>query len=150
MQASIENYVAHRPPALLLDKLLEAQESSIRCEVTITEDSFLCDGGKVPAYAAIEYIAQSIACYAGVGAADKGAPAKLGFLLGVRKFKSKRPYFKVGDTLVIESSLVFNEENIGSFNGKVSINSEEVVTALLTTYEPTESHLSQLKESLNV
>ncbi|MCL2160512.1 MAG: hotdog family protein [Betaproteobacteria bacterium] len=97
----IIDYLPHRPPMVLLDRLVEAGESRIVCEVTLQVDSPFCDGAAVPGWVGIEYMAQTVGVLTGWRALAKHSPVKVGFLVGTRQYQSHVPQFHVGDTLRI-------------------------------------------------
>ncbi|MDR0247310.1 MAG: 3-hydroxylacyl-ACP dehydratase [Burkholderiales bacterium] len=97
----IADYLPHRPPMVLLDRIVEAAESRIVCEVTLQVDSPFCDGAAVPGWVGIEYMAQTVGALAGWRALEKQLPVKIGFLVGTRHYQSHVSQFRVGDALRI-------------------------------------------------
>jgi len=95
----IVDYLPHRPPMVLLDRVVEAAETHIVCEVALQVDSPFCDGAAVPGWVGIEYMAQTIGVLAGWRALAKQLPVKIGFLVGTRQYQSHVPQFRVGDVL---------------------------------------------------
>ena len=81
--------VPHRPPLLLVDRLLEIAEESGVVEAKMTGASLLADeSGRVDPLAAVELMAQACAAVKGYRDRQNGllTPGK-GFLVGVRKFQ---------------------------------------------------------------
>lgn len=97
----IIDYLPHRPPMVLLDRIIEATGIHIVCETTLHVDSPFCDGAAVPGWVGIEYMAQTIGVLAGWRALEKQLPVKVGFLVGTRNFQSHVPHFRVGSVLRI-------------------------------------------------
>ncbi|MDR2244388.1 MAG: 3-hydroxylacyl-ACP dehydratase [Burkholderiales bacterium] len=95
----IVDYLLHRPPMVLLDRVIEAAESHIVCEAAIQVDSPFCDGAAVPGWVGIEYMAQTIGVLAGWRALAKQLPVRIGFLVGTRHYQSHAPQFPVGEVL---------------------------------------------------
>jgi predicted hotdog family 3-hydroxylacyl-ACP dehydratase len=95
----IADYLPHRPPMLLLDRVVEASELRIVCETAIQVDSPFCSGAAVPGWVGIEYMAQAVGVLAGWRARQKQLPVKIGFLVGTRHYRSHVPQFHVGDGL---------------------------------------------------
>ena len=89
---------------LLLDRIVEATETHIICEVTIKVDSPFCDGAAVPGWVGIEYMAQTIGTFDGWRALAKQLPVRIGFLVGTRHYQSHVPQFRVGDVLRITAN----------------------------------------------
>ncbi|MDR2174287.1 MAG: hypothetical protein LBE32_08870 [Burkholderiales bacterium] len=97
----VVDYLPHRPPMVLLDRLVEASESHTVCEVTLQIDSPFCDGAAVPGWVGIEYMAQTVGVLAGWRALERQLPVRIGFLVGTRHYQSHVSQFHAGDTLRI-------------------------------------------------
>ncbi|MDR2014999.1 MAG: hypothetical protein LBP99_05175 [Azoarcus sp.] len=95
----IADYLPHRPPMLLLDRVIEAAESHIVCEATLQVDSPFCDGAAVPGWVGVEYMAQAVGVLAGWRALARQLPIRLGFLVGTRHYRSHVPQFRVSEVL---------------------------------------------------
>ena len=68
----IVELVPHRPPMLLLDRVLSYDGECVVCETVLEPESPFVDEGEVPAIVGIEYMAQTIAAGAGLSRARKG------------------------------------------------------------------------------
>lgn len=134
----IAELVPHAAPMLLLDRVVEAGEDRMVCEVTIRADALFCDGEKVGAWVGIEYMAQTIAAMAGWRAKLRGWPVRIGFLLGTRKYTSHAGDFKVGDCLRIEAVReVEAETGIGAVQCHIfSLDDRPLAEAMLTVFQP--------------
>ena len=132
----IVELVPHRPPMLLLDRVLSYDGDCVVCETVLGPDSPFAEQGEVPAVVGIEYMAQTIAAGAGLSARDKGDQAgRMGFLLGCRNLSIAVDSFQVGDRLTIEARRTWGENQIGSFACKVQRGSEVLVEGALTVYQ---------------
>ena len=109
----IEQVIKHRLPMRLVDKLLTFDDTSAQTEITISHNSLFFDeeAGGVPSYIGIEYMAQTIAAYAGANDLSKNVEPKLGFLLGTRKYKPAVPFFKEGQVLTLETKKVVQDSS---------------------------------------
>jgi predicted hotdog family 3-hydroxylacyl-ACP dehydratase len=132
----IEALLAHRPPMLLLDKVVGYDDTSLLASVTITESSLLLGPHGVPGHVAIEYMAQACGAFAGAIALDGGTAVKIGFLLGTRMCKVSVPWFRIGDRLLISASLVFRDEQMAVFDCKIEIDGKLAAEAQLKVYQP--------------
>lgn len=112
----IADYLPHRPPMLLLDRLVEAAESHIVCETLLRVDSPFCDGAAVPGWVGIEYMAQTVGVLAGWRALERQLPIKIGFLVGTRHYRSHVPQFHVGETLRVTA-----DEDLSTDDGLVAM-----------------------------
>ncbi|MDR0771497.1 MAG: hypothetical protein LBE75_09965 [Burkholderiales bacterium] len=109
----ITDYLPHRPPMLLLDRVVEAAESRIVCEVTLQVDSPFCDGAAVPGWVGVEYMAQTVGVLAGWRALEKRLPVKIGFLVGARHYRSHVPQFRAGEVLrVTAETELMNDDGL--------------------------------------
>eukprot|EP00487_Bulimina_marginata_P007327 TRINITY_DN28229_c0_g1_i1.p1 TRINITY_DN28229_c0_g1~~TRINITY_DN28229_c0_g1_i1.p1 ORF type:complete len:105 (+),score=8.43 TRINITY_DN28229_c0_g1_i1:86-400(+) len=93
----IEQVVPHSAPMILLNKLVSYDKNSAQCEVTISVHSpFYSETVKgVPSYIGCEYMAQTIAAFAGAWANDHGEAVNIGFLMALEKYKTQQPLFKL-------------------------------------------------------
>ena len=133
---SIEELLKHRPPMLLLDKVVGYDDAGIVASVVISESSLLVTPEGVPGHVAIEYMAQACGAYAGAMALDAGTPVKIGFLLGTRMCRVLVPWFRVGDRLLVSASIVFHDEQLAAFDCKIEIGGRLVAEAQLKVYQP--------------
>jgi predicted hotdog family 3-hydroxylacyl-ACP dehydratase len=101
---------------VLLDRLIEAAEKRIVCEVAIQVDSPFCDGAAVPGWIGIEYMAQTVGVLAGWRALEKQLPVKVGFLVGTRHYQSHVSRFQVGEVLRVTA-----EEELTADDGLVAM-----------------------------
>ena len=98
----LEYLLPHRPPMILLDRLVESNGPASACEVTIGPHSMFVEAAGVPAFVGIEYMAQAVAAHGGYQAYQADEPIGLGLLLGTRQLKLYCQYFELGQTLRIQ------------------------------------------------
>jgi predicted hotdog family 3-hydroxylacyl-ACP dehydratase len=133
----IRALVPHAGCMVLLDRVIAADEESLRAEVSIRSDSLFCTAAGVGAWVGLEYMAQAVAAYAGYAARARGEAVKVGFLLGTRRFDCSRPFFPVGTRLEVCIQRVFQSENgMGSFECRINDSAAEIASATLTVYQP--------------
>lgn len=129
-------FVLHREPMLLLDRLIDIGHDFACCEWLEGRSAFADAGGNVPAYVGIEQMAQCIAVHAGARARIEGEPPPLGFLLGTRLFRSSIACFEPDLTYVAYcKELVRDSNGMGSFACELRLNGESIATANLTVVE---------------
>lgn len=135
----IEEVVPHRGAMLLLDRLLAHDEGLMVVAAVVREDNVFADTEGVPIWVGIEYMAQTIAAWAGCRARQFNEPVKLGFLLGTRRFECAAGYFRFGQILHVEARREFAAENgMGMFACRILADDVEVATANVLVYEPTD------------
>ncbi|MEG3767548.1 3-hydroxylacyl-ACP dehydratase, partial [Alteromonas sp. 14N.309.X.WAT.G.H12] len=85
----------------------------------------------------IEYMAQSIAAFAGANDLDSGREKKVGFLLGSRKYTSTIPVYGKGCALHISVQRLFQEESgLGVFDCHIFLSENTVSTAKVNVFQP--------------
>ncbi|RYF71025.1 MAG: hypothetical protein EOO29_30780 [Comamonadaceae bacterium] len=134
----IENYVPHRGAMLLLDRLLAADDESAVAEVTVPRDGvFLHDAG-MPSWVGIEYMAQTVAAWAGWQALQKGRAVQIGFLLGSRRYETSQAFFAPGTRLSVSVRCeLMGDNGLGMFNCRIEADGEkELATARISVFEP--------------
>lgn len=136
---ALEQLISHRPPMILLSRFVAADERSACCEVDIKSSCLLFQSELqgVPSYAGLEYMAQTIACYAGAQALAHGTDVKIGFLLGSRKYEPSIPVFPCGWTLSITAEKVVMEESgLSVFACQIFHQEQLLVKANINVFQP--------------
>lgn len=140
---TLEELLPHRPPMVLLDDVesFDAEAKRLTARVGITPGRMFFDRGLdgVPAWAAIEYMAQASAALAGCWdkhiAPDR--PVRPGLLLGTRKLELKLECFASGKTYHVTAAEAFSDSDAASFACSiVDDEGREVATANLNAYRP--------------
>lgn len=139
---AIEHVVPHAHPMILIDELLEYDDSKALCQLTITESSnfYNSDTQSVPNYVAIEYMAQSIAAFANANEKDKGGEVSIGFLVSSRKLKVLVKEFSLASTLLVTVEQLYSEENgLSAFDCKIEQADQIVVEAKINIFQPNDA-----------
>lgn len=135
---SIDDFVVHRPPMRLLHRVISVTENDALAEMTVTPDNpFFEPGRGLPAYVGLEMMAQAIAIIDGAQRRNNGLPAKLGFLLGCRRYLSRCASFAPGLRLMIAATKVFGEGDMLAFDCRIDDDGGEVAVANIKVYAPT-------------
>jgi len=101
---------------VLLTRIVGHTERRTVCIAEIPAMSIFADAdGGVPAWAAVEYMAQCIAAHGGLRARAKGDAVPLGFLLGSRSIALHTARFAPGQRLEVEAAHVWGEHDFFSF-----------------------------------
>jgi 3-hydroxyacyl-[acyl-carrier-protein] dehydratase len=124
----------HRHPFLLIDRVLEADETRFRVlkNVTYNEPYFpghFPDYPVMPGVLLLEAMAQ--AAVASLAKRPELKPGALAFLAGVEEARFKKPVFP-GDTLILEGELLFFRRRIGKVRVRALVGEEERAVAVLT------------------
>jgi len=108
----VSDLVPHRPPALLLDRILELSASHCVALVRVEPDAwYLQADGTAPAWVGLEWMAQTISAFSGNRHRLEGRPPRIGFLLGSRSYEAFVPAFAVGMELEVEAEVLFLDES---------------------------------------
>jgi len=112
----IEHVLPHAGRMVLLSRVVDHAERRTVCVAEIPATSIFADeSGGVPAWVALEYMAQCIAAHGGLRARAKGDAVPLGFLLGSRSIALHTVRFEPGQRLEVEAAHVWGEHDFFSF-----------------------------------
>lgn len=110
---NIQNYLPHRNPMLMVDKVLEISQDKAETKFLIKKENILVGENKFSEAGLIENIAQT--CSAIVGQnffEDESSKVKLiGFITNIKKINIHQ-LPKVGDEIITKAKLVSQYENI--------------------------------------
>lgn len=114
MQYSPEQLLPHAAPMILLDEILEANQTSLRAALRVPKNGLFNDpvyNGNIPAWVGIEYMAQAVAAHAGYLNRVNGEPPTIGFLLGSRLYQSNVASFECDTYLTISVEEILKGDN---------------------------------------
>ena len=136
----------HEEPMILIDDIIgySIEEKWLKTCVTIREDSLFFDKtlNGVDSVVGIEYMAQTIGCYAYFR--KKLSEPKIGFLLGTRLYNNAIKTFELGKTYYILVKEVFVAE-IYSFECFIyNDKDEEVASATINVYQNEDENIEEL------
>ena len=138
MKYDLEKILPHNHPMILIDDIKEINidERYLIAEVVISEDKIFFDKSinGVPYLSGIEYMAQTIGCYA-FYRAQRTEP-KLGFLLGTRSYKNNIEKFENGKKYTIKASEIYGDTELVSFECLIYKEGEECARAVINAYQP--------------
>ena len=133
----LEKILPHKKPMILIDDVIgySVEEGWLKSVVTISKDSKFFDEtlGGISSLVGIEYMAQTIGCYA-YFKAGAGIPIH-GFLLGTRLYNNKYEIFKENDTLEILVKEIYSGDEITSFECFIFNQVDEVASATVNVYQ---------------
>ena len=136
-EGPITSLVPHRPPMLLIDRVIADDAEQIRVEAIIKPDQLFVSPEGLPAWVGVELMAQTIASFAGLRALEKNEPVRLGFLLGTRRYECSRPFFAVGARLEIEARQeLVGANGLAVFFCTIFLGDEVLATAQLNAFQP--------------
>lgn len=107
--------IPHSGKMAQLKRIIDYGEDWIRAEADLTADNIFAENGRIPAWAALEILAQGIAALAGIRAEQAGEPVRPGFLLGTRKFTASVAHLPLTTvTINVQESMV-DERGFGVY-----------------------------------
>jgi predicted hotdog family 3-hydroxylacyl-ACP dehydratase len=131
------------PEAIVIDAIVEHSAVRSIAVANVSERSTYCEGSGVPAWAGIEYMAQTIAAHAGLEARARGEPPELGFLLGTRAYSTSVEEFPIGSRLTVSVEPEVVDARFAAFKCVIALD-RVVATAVVTTYRPAVEELASL------
>lgn len=138
-----ERYIKHRRAMLLVDEVLnvtlEAEHQRIITRSTLNSSCvfFEKELTAIPAWAGLEFLAQSAAILVGIDDEQKGLRIQLGFLLGSRNYESHCQGFNINSTITVDVSTDYQDGDIRVFSGCILDEQGNVLAeGSLTAFRP--------------
>lgn len=142
------DYLPHELPMVMVETVLDVGREHAECEATVSKQGvlapFINQNDAIPAWFAIEMMAQTIGVWCGWHAVQHGGKPRLGLLLGSRAFKSAVSEFPCGGKLKTSVHLLLRDEKLANFDCRVELDGNTVITAKLNVYEPDDKEIVRL------
>lgn len=142
------DYLPHELPMVLVETVHGVGDDHASCEVLVSKDGilapFINESNVIPAWFAIEMMAQTIGVWCGWHALKQNKQPRLGLLLGTRAFKSSISEFPIGSRLFIFINLRLRDNKLANFDCRIELDGKTVTQAKLNVYEPDDSEIAQL------
>lgn len=133
----IADLMSHRPPSLLLDRILDL--SPTRCVALVRVEPgawYLQADGTAPAWVGLEWMAQAASAFSGHRHRLAGHAPRIGFLLGTRSYEARVASFPVGTELEVEAEAIYlDETGLSAFTCEVRHSGETLARARLKAIE---------------
>lgn len=122
--------------SVLLDKVLDVTEESIRCLASVRLGDLYVGPNGVGSIVCLEWMAQAIATYVGVEKKIMGRGITKGYLLSCRELCLDITWLDIGDEFVVSATVVRNGgSNLGSFACDVFRGKDKVASGTLNVYQ---------------
>jgi len=134
---AIGELIPHSGPMSLLDRVLEHSQERTICRVDPSGSAVLArPDGSVPAWVALEYMAQCVAVHGGLAARSVGKALRPALLLGSRRVRFDARDFAPGDILRVTAHHHAGESGLVVFECDVARESDAdaLVQARLNVY----------------
>ncbi|MEZ8144571.1 3-hydroxydecanoyl-ACP dehydratase [Enterovibrio norvegicus FF-33] len=144
----IKQLVPHRAPMLYLNKMVDAGKSFAHCQARPNTDHHFFDTKQqgLPSWVGIELMAQTIAAWSGFHYYQKGQSPVIGFLVGSRRYQTVTAFFARNQVLDIHVDEVMSHEGVSVFSCKIESNGALLASSQLSTFEPSNAELTQIKQ----
>lgn len=144
------SYLPHETPMVFIEKVHSVDDEGAVCEVCVSRDGvlapFLTPPGELPAWFAIEIMAQTIGVWKGWHGARLKQEPRLGMLLGSRGFTSVLAAYPDGSRLIVSVTRLLQDDKLASFECRVTLDGEDVIQARLNVYQPDDMELRLLRQ----
>lgn len=136
----VPSLLPHSGPMVLIGEPARFDGTWAEASVRIGEDSlFYMAGHGVPSWVGIEYMAQTIALYAGIGRRQAGKDIQIGLLIGCRRYEVEAEYFRLGSQICIHVDEVWRDSQMAVFECTISDNGEQLAKAQLNVFSPNDA-----------
>jgi predicted hotdog family 3-hydroxylacyl-ACP dehydratase len=137
-EMALDAWIPHRGAMQLLDRIVHVDAENAVAELRVPADGLFNQDGQVPAWIGIEYMAQTISAWAAGRHHQRGGEgAKLGLLLGSRRYTAHRGAFPAGATLRVSTHCeIIGDNGLGMFDCRIEMDGEEVAVAKVSVFEP--------------
>ena len=135
----IQEVIPHRGTMSLLTRIIAYSDDTISTTAEIRADNpFYIEQKGVPVCIGFEYMAQTMAAFAGLAALRDRVPVKLGVLVGCRRALCVRPFFNEGQKLRINATLDWESDGMGNFDARIfdDDTDEELMSGRVNVYQP--------------
>ena len=139
LELTPEKLLPHAHPMILLDAVDSYGEDFAQALVTPGPDSPFADpAGNVPSWVGMEYMAQTIAIFAGIQARQQGLPIKVGLLLGTRSYNIEVEQFCCHQLHSVHVQQIITDGSLSAFDCTISSvgNPAVLAQAVINAYQP--------------
>lgn len=143
----IQELIPHSGVMVLVDDIVEKKDDFISVKTLIKYDNPFLQDGKFPTFNTLEIMAQSLVVYRGLN--DKGSNARLGFLLGARRFEIIKPNLNIGDELITKTHISEDFDGMGVYESSVYVDDKLVASASISVFNPSQEQLDQILKASN-
>lgn len=135
-------YLPQRPPFVMIDDVLSADDKHAQATFTIAADNIFVENGFFTEPGLIENMAQTAGAGTGYTAKKEGRPTPMGYIAALRNVRIAR-LPSVSDTII---TTVQYEQKILNFHqakARVLANGEEIASSEFKIFVPTENTTRQ-------
>jgi len=113
----------------LLTHLVEVHETGATAATLTRRDDLFAEADGIPAWVGVEWLAQTVAAWAGFYAAASGKTPARGLLLGARRYRARVPVFAFDQRIRITMTIDFVADNgVTQVNGELHVSENDAMT----------------------
>lgn len=127
-EISITDLIPQRPPFVMVDRLIECDQTDAYAEMTIVVENIFLDNGVLSAAGMMENMAQSCAARMGCVNMMRGETVKIGLIGDIRNFEILRHPHK-DEKLTTHVHIVEDLMNLTLANVTMSVGNEIIASA---------------------
>ena len=122
----VSEILPHRGDSVLIDQIVDQGPNSILVSLIVGDSPWLCDGeGRVAPWVSIEYLAQTVAAFEGLMAAQAKQSQRPGFLVSVSSLSLPADPFQSGDRLWATSQRKLGRPGLRAVAHEASLHRED-------------------------
>jgi len=140
----VAELLPHGREAIVIDAIVEHSAARSIAVARVSERSVYWQDSGVPAWAGIEYMAQTIAARAGLEARSRGEPPAIGYVIGTRAYSTSVEEFPDGSRLTVTVEPEIVDADFAAFKCTIAMD-VPVATAIVTTYRPPTAEIEKLR-----
>ncbi|MDR2945540.1 MAG: hypothetical protein LBV79_02170 [Candidatus Adiutrix sp.] len=134
---NIEGLIPHRPPMLLVDRLVELSADEAVSETVFGPGSLVVrEDGRVEEAALFEMMAQTFAAFAAAGREGPGPAA--GFLVGLKRLTVHSPA-RIGSPVLVRVKIISRVEDFSVVEGEARQGGQLLAAGQITVFVPEEA-----------
>jgi len=131
----IRSLMPHRPPMILIDRLIQVTADGVVCEASFSSDSVYARADGVPNVVVLECMAQAVSVFVGLFNRRESKPIRDGYLVGVNSARFYVDRFAIGEKLRIVASHAWGDGPFASFKCQTTVGGSEAASATLNVYQ---------------
>ena len=133
----VEDLVPHRGRMCLLDSIDGYGEEWLSATVTIRADGMFCGPAGVPAWAGVEFMAQTAAAFGGIEQAQRGEAPSIGLLIGARYYRAVLDTFPIGMQLTVRAAIAMRDtQDFAAYDCCIESGATRLAECVLKAYRP--------------
>lgn len=131
---AIETLLPHRAPMLWLDEVIARDGDCVRCALTPRPDHIFVEAGRVEPLIAIEWMAQTVGALVGMRDREQSLDPRPGYLIAIPDARFHVSHFALGERLEIEAKRVWGDDQLASFECRVTRGELVCATSQVSVY----------------